>query len=123
MGECQFLKNGFTLTTFVLIDGHCLLSSSSLQISENFAFFADFQLVFLTEILGAVTECTAEKPAEMAAMKFPGWAGFFCLTIFLFPTGRLVVFSSPLIDEQKIDLPLDIIWDSSPALLVTVDSL
>lgn len=71
-------------------------------------------------VLGTLTKSATQKPAEMSALKFPCRALIFYLALFLFPAGLQVVFAATLVDEKEIELPLDVVWNSSPALLITV---
>ena len=73
--------------------------------------------------MGAVTFGSTEKPAEMAALEFPGRACFFHVTLLFFPAGCQAVLSAPLIDQQKKDLPLDMGRYGSPSLFIAVDRL
>jgi hypothetical protein len=83
--------------------------------------FTDFNLFLLGNIVGAIAFCSAEKPAEMATLEFPGRAGLFYITEFFFPAGSKAVFAAPLVDQEKKDLSFDMGGDCTPSLFITVD--
>ena len=73
--------------------------------------------------MSTVTFGSTYKPAEVSALEFPSGTIFLTVAVFFLPAGSKVVLSTPLINQQEIDLSFNVRWDRSPALLVTVDSL
>ncbi len=58
---------------------------------------AFFSLLLGSEALGAITACTAEKPAEVATLEFPGRALVFFLTLFYLPARGEILMPAPLV--------------------------
>ena len=85
---------------------------------------ADLHFIFQVLVCRTFALGTVEKPAEVAGLKFPGWAVFFVFAFFVvpavFPFGR---FPLALIDQQEIDLSLNMERYGSPPLLIALDSL
>ncbi len=73
-------------------------------------------------LTGICPECPAQKPAEVAALEFPGWAPFFSGAVFDDPARDESLSVFLLIDKQEIELAFDMSGNCPPALLITVNS-
>ncbi len=56
-------------------------------------------------------------------MKFPRRALFLLAAFFFIPAWSEGVITSPLVDEEEVQLAFDMCWNSTPSLLITVDCL
>jgi hypothetical protein len=70
---------------------------------------------------GTFTFGSAEKPAQMPTLKFPGGAGLLLTALFFFPAGDQVLLSASLITEKKEDLPLNMGWNCPSTLFITMN--
>lgn len=67
-----------------------------------------------------IAQGATQEPAEMAALKLPGRAVVFLGTVLVFPAWLQIILSTPLVDEEKIDMPLYVIGNCPPSLFVAV---
>jgi hypothetical protein len=88
---------------------------------KNIALLAHFKFVMFTGILGAIAESSAKKPAKVATLKLPGRALLFQIALFSVPAWGEDIVSAPLIDQQEIQLSLNMRWNRSPPLFITVN--
>ena len=88
---------------------------------KDLAGAADVDFVFVRGIAGAFTQGTAEEPAEVATLEFPGRTIFAFLTFFLVPAWSQLIVAFTLVDEQKEKLPFNMSGNRTPPLLITVN--
>ena len=89
---------------------------------KDLAVTADLHLILPAFIGSTFALGTADKPAEMSGLKFPGRAFLFQAAFFFLPA--VFAFTgifTPLVDQKKIHLALNVQWHGSPSLLVALD--
>ncbi len=91
------------------------------QRRKDLAGAADVDFVFIGGLAGTFTQGTAEEPAEVATLEFPGRTIFAFLAFLLFPAWRQLIAAFTLVDEQKEKLPFDMGGNRTPSLLITVN--
>jgi len=92
------------------------------QSGKDITITADFHLVLPVFINSAFTLGTAEKPAEMSGLEFPGRTDFLALAFLVVPA--VFSFGCPcfaLINQQEVDMSLNIQRYASPSLLIALD--
>jgi hypothetical protein len=100
------------------------LKSSSQQRGQYLTVTANGYFFFPGFFCCALATSTAEKPAEMPCLKFPGWALFLPPAFFNGPA--ILVHSravASLVHRQKIELAFDMNGNGTPSLFVALDSL
>ena len=78
---------------------------------------------FVRRFIGAFAKGAAQEPAEVAALKFPGWTLFFLMAVFLFPAGDKIIVSLSLVNQQEEELTFDMGGYGPPTLFITVNCL
>jgi hypothetical protein len=97
---------------------------SSQQGGQGLAVTTGDHLLFPIFILCTFATGTAEKPAQMPRLKFPGRAFLFATTLFQNPAVRALGPNvPPLVHQEKVELTFDMNGDGPPALFVTLYSL
>ncbi len=88
---------------------------------QNLTLATNIHFILPVLIRRAFTKSTAEKPAQVSCLKFPGRAFFFSFALFKNPAlFALDVTIASLAHGQKIELPLDMNGNRPPALFVTL---
>jgi hypothetical protein len=90
---------------------------------QNFTGTAFLHLFFQRATIRAITASTADKPAQVAALEFPGRALIFQVAILFFPAGNGCLVFSFMVAKKKKDLPFYVTRNISPTLFVAVHSL
>jgi hypothetical protein len=92
---------------------------------ENLAGAANFHLIIPTFVNAAVTDRTIDKPAQIAAFKFPGGTLFLLLrrAVFNSPAGFAAFAAAIFARQQKVHLPLNSRRYRPPALFIAVNGL
>ena len=78
-------------------------------------------LFFERASLSAVTAGSADKPAQMPALKLPGRALLLHPALFFFPARDRVFMLSFMVADKEEDLPFNMRRNRSPSLLVAVN--
>ena len=92
------------------------------QAGEDIAVPADFHLVLPVFVNSAFAFCSAEKPAELSRLKFPGRTDFFAVAFFLVPAVFLFGREGfSLINQQEVDMSLNVERNGTPPLLIALD--
>ena len=117
-----FLEN----TTGRLADVTKTIANAGINLRAiSIADTADFHFFIPGVVNFTVTYGPVDKPAQIAALEFIGWALLFLFggTVFYFPTGFVTVEVFMFAGSQKIRLPLHSRRNGPPSLLVAVNRL
>jgi len=82
---------------------------------------AFLDLLLVAEIFYLIAFSAAEKPAEMPALKLPGWAFMLDIALFFFPAGGENFVAGSLFAKKKEQLAFYMRGYLAPALLIAVN--